>query len=503
MYVDELKLEKWSMSIFNFFRKKREPEPERLIDAEALGLDPQFEDVARLVVQMSYFSESNLQRKLNIGYSRINQITMELELTGIIGPIIEPMIPREVLVKDEKKLDGILLSIQESGFNPEEQVCTIIDAEIKRKLEEIKQNSIEITSSNYRDYCPFDIAAFSITQRPVKWGDYVLITNDGNVYHAFSDMNIFELITICPPISECKLGIGDAKGVPEDYSYLYMGAGNHLFVNDVISDEVKNLTNGMDKSDLRQQWEFVVMKALENRKIAEEENNDKSKSPKISKNLSGKTFFVTQFKGGWNNEWPDSIIVFLSKGKIQTDDDLFFYNSKNEVHREIRGGSSTVKISADGSIEGPIIGETDGELSGRLLVAAGFNNFWFYEIDFSKIDSSIDEFQYIILDYQNTFREPRKMLSYPSFKIKAIKFPQYISNKKDYGDFLSEMVPQIIDEDNCLLYDANLYKEDFSSILVGRFVRVNSIEWKYEPKWEAIDFGDYVNNRCSDRVIDC
>ena len=476
------------MSIFNFFRKKTKQGLKRIIDAEAHGLDPMFEDAALLVLKMSYYSESYLQRKLNIGYSRINQITIELELTGIIGPIIEPMVPREILVNDENKLEEMLLSIQENGFHSEEQVCTITDEEIKRKLEEFKQNSIEITSSNYRDYCPFEIAAFSITQRPVKWGNFVLITTDGNVYHAFSDMNIFELITICPPLSECELGIGGAKGVPEDYSYLYMGAGNHLFVNDIISDEVKKLTSIMDKNDLRQQWEYVVMMALENRKIAEGDINDKAKSPKISKNLSGKTFFVTQFKGRWNNEWPESIIIFLSKGKIRTDDDLFFYNSKHEVPREIRGGSANVKISADGSIEGPIIGETDGEISGRLLVAAGFKQFWFYEIDFSKIDSSINEFQYIILDYQNAFKEPRKMLSYPSFKIKAIRFPQYVSNKKDYDGFLSEMVPQIMDEDNCLLYDTNLYKEDFSAILVGRFVRVNSTEWRYEPKWQSVDF---------------
>ena len=483
----------WSMSIFNFFRKKREPEPERLIDAEALGLDPQFEDAARVVVQMSYFSESNLQRKLNIGYSRITQITIELELTGIIGPIIEPMVPREILVNDETKLDEMLLSIQENGFHSEEQVCTITDEEIKRKLEEIKQNSIEITSSNYRDYCPFDIAAFSITQRPIKWEGFILITIDGNVYHAHSDMNMFELITICPPLSECKFGIGGAKGVPENYSYLYMGAGNHLFVHDAIAKDMKALCQDMDKIDILQQWEYLVLKAL---KEASNPTCDKLLSNLlISKVLAGKEFFVTQFKGGWNDEWPDPIIILLSNGKMRTEDDLLFYNSKNEVPREIRGGSATVKISADGSIEGPIIGDTDGEMSGRLLVAAGFEQFWFYEIDFSKIDSSIDEFQYIILDYKNAFEKSRKMLSYPSFKIKAIRFPQYVSNKKDYGGFLSDMVPQIVDEDNCLLFDAIQFKTVFSSILVGRFIRVDSESWRYEPRWETIDFEKYINEK--------
>lgn len=483
----------WSMSLFNFFRNKKEPERKRLIDAAAHGLDPLFEDAARMVVQMSYFSEANLQRKLNIGYSRINQITIELELTGIIGPIIEPMVPREILVNDEKKLDDILLSIQKSSFNPEEQVCTITDEEIKRKLEEIKQNSIEITSSNYRDYCPFDIAAFSITQRPVKWSGFVLITTDGNVYHAHSDMNMFELITICPPLRECKLGIGGAKGIPEDYSYLYMGAGNHLFVNDSIAEDVKTLFQDKDKMDILQQWEYLVLKAL--KEVSNPTCDKLLSNLLISKDLTGKVFFITKFKGGWNDEWPDPIIILLSNGKMRTEDDLLFYNSRNEVPREIRGGSSTVKISADSSIEGPIIGETDGEMSGRLLVAAGFDQFWFYEIDFSKIDSSIDEFQYIILDYKNAFEKSRKMLSYPSFKIKAIRFPQYVSNKKDYGGFLSDMVPQIVDEDNFFLYDTMQYKNEFSSILVGRFVRIDSESWRYEAKWESIDLEKYINEK--------
>lgn len=223
------------MNIFNLFRKKTKQGLKRIIDAEAHGLDPMFEDAARLVVmQMSYYSEANLQKQL--------------------------------------------------------------------------------VFTDYSDYCPFDIAAFSYQEGVAKWKGFSIVTINGNVFHTYIDMKIFELFTICPPLSECKFGIGGAKAVPENYSYFYM---------------------------------------------------------------------------------------------------------------------------------------------------------------------------------------------YPSFKIKAIKFPQFISDKKDYGEFLSEMVPQIMDENNCLLFDTNLYKEDFSSILVGRFIRVNSTNWRYEPEWEAIDFRDYVNNRCSDGVNDC
>ena len=87
-------------------------EPNRIIDTVALGLNPLFEDAVRLVAQMSYYSKAGLQGYLNIGYNQAERIEEELEYAGIIGPIIEPMVPREIMISDEKKLENVLLSIQ-------------------------------------------------------------------------------------------------------------------------------------------------------------------------------------------------------------------------------------------------------------------------------------------------------------------------------------------------------------------------------------------------------
>ena len=89
------------MSILDIFKKKKKEEPKRIIDAVAVGLDPMFEDAARLVAQMSYYSKSYLQRKLKIGYNQAERIEEELEYAGIIGPIIESMVPREILIVTE------------------------------------------------------------------------------------------------------------------------------------------------------------------------------------------------------------------------------------------------------------------------------------------------------------------------------------------------------------------------------------------------------------------
>ena len=120
------------MSILDIFKKKKKEEPKRIIDAVAVGLDPMFEDAARQVAQMSYYSKSYLHRKLKIGYNQAERIEEELEYAGIIGPIIEPMVPREILITDEKKLEDVLLSIQENGLLPDVMVHTIANEEIKR-----------------------------------------------------------------------------------------------------------------------------------------------------------------------------------------------------------------------------------------------------------------------------------------------------------------------------------------------------------------------------------
>jgi hypothetical protein len=212
----------------------------------------------------------------------------------------------------------------------------------------------------------------------------------------------------------------------------------------------------------------------------------------ISKILSGHTFFISQFEGGWDDKWPDPIIIFLSKGKMRAIDDLFYYNSKNEKPREIRGGSTNVKITVDGSVEGPIDGYDDGEMTGRILRAAGYENFWFYEIDFSQIDKTIDEWQYIILDYDNISGESSDIITLKSFNINVVRMPP-LSMKNDYFEFLSEMVPQINDTENCLLSDYIPFENTSNCLFVGRFIRVNSTDWKYEPKWENINLKDYLS----------
>ena len=97
------------MGIFdNFRKKKKQPVQKEILDLEALGLDPLFEDAARIVVERQEFSMSYLQRVLVIDYTRVRVIAEELENAGIVGAVVNPMTPQEVLIHDEESLNRTL-----------------------------------------------------------------------------------------------------------------------------------------------------------------------------------------------------------------------------------------------------------------------------------------------------------------------------------------------------------------------------------------------------------
>jgi pyruvate formate lyase activating enzyme len=99
------------MGILDYFKKKEVQESKKMIDTAAHGLDPLFEDAALVLIKEKYASPSVIQRKLKIGYNRTSYIFNQLVEYGIIGPIIEPMIPQELIVYDEEGLYNLLAPI--------------------------------------------------------------------------------------------------------------------------------------------------------------------------------------------------------------------------------------------------------------------------------------------------------------------------------------------------------------------------------------------------------
>ena len=75
-----------------------------LDDMELSGLDPLFEEAARLIIINQQGSTSLIQRKFAIGYNRAGRIMDQLERAGVVGKA-QGSKPREVLCVDERDLD--------------------------------------------------------------------------------------------------------------------------------------------------------------------------------------------------------------------------------------------------------------------------------------------------------------------------------------------------------------------------------------------------------------
>ena len=72
--------------------------------------DPLFKDVVKFVFSLQRSSTVLIQRRFKIGYNRADQISKELEITGIIGPFDGSKF-RQVLVKNLTELKMILDNI--------------------------------------------------------------------------------------------------------------------------------------------------------------------------------------------------------------------------------------------------------------------------------------------------------------------------------------------------------------------------------------------------------
>lgn len=82
-------------------------EVEEEAEGFSTGIDPLFEEAARLVFRHQLASVSLLQRRLNIGYARAGRIVDQLEQAKIIESFVGSK-SRKVLIEDETELDRMI-----------------------------------------------------------------------------------------------------------------------------------------------------------------------------------------------------------------------------------------------------------------------------------------------------------------------------------------------------------------------------------------------------------
>ena len=95
---------------------------------------------------------------------------------------------------------------------------------------------IELSTENYKDYLPLDIAAFSFAFAGAMGdaGGVVIITTSGQLYYfnyAYQDFSGDDVDAILPILAQCELPIfGETDRVPEGWRHISLGAGNNLLM---------------------------------------------------------------------------------------------------------------------------------------------------------------------------------------------------------------------------------------------------------------------------------
>lgn len=122
---------------------------------------------------------------------------------------------------------------------------------------------IGLSKSNYKDYLPIDIAAFSIADPGAcgEPGGVRIIDSKAKIYrlnYVFGEWDD-DLFEICPLSKECfiekvpdsrkRFLLRIAKGcyfiekVPDGYQFAYLGLGNYLFVKNDFWKEFNDMKN--------------------------------------------------------------------------------------------------------------------------------------------------------------------------------------------------------------------------------------------------------------------
>jgi len=133
------------------------------------------------------------------------------------------------------------------------------------------KEAIELSKSNYKDYLPMDLVAFSFAAPGAMGyaGRIVIVGKDSQTYffnYVCGDLTMEEVYEILPILKECNFGIFGGGKYPDGWSEMYMGAGNHLVVHQSILPKVEQETKSIQSPpELYQRWHDIVVGAISNK----------------------------------------------------------------------------------------------------------------------------------------------------------------------------------------------------------------------------------------------
>ena len=127
------------------------------------------------------------------------------------------------------------------------------------------ENKIELNKSNYKNYLPINMIAFSYAGGGAQGdpGAILIVDTDGKIFylnHAFGDLNENEVNEICPPLKDIVKGEKS-----EGFHRINMGMGNTLYIGKSILQKFQEETKDINTpSGYYLRWIKVVLNIIKN-----------------------------------------------------------------------------------------------------------------------------------------------------------------------------------------------------------------------------------------------
>lgn len=103
------------------------------------------------------------------------------------------------------------------------------------------KNRIILTNNNIKAIKPDDLIAITIAEGGAMGdqGAIELVDNDLRLYHThFGEIERDSLESVVPFLKTLDIGLGGVSGLSKDWTWLYTGYGNHLFIRPELKDGV-------------------------------------------------------------------------------------------------------------------------------------------------------------------------------------------------------------------------------------------------------------------------
>ena len=128
----------------------------------------------------------------------------------------------------------------------------------------MKESKIALNPTNYKEFLPINIIAFSFAEGGAmgEGGSIIIVSDNGKSYrlnYVWDDWSEDCIYEVCPILKECSLCAFERIKYPKGWIYRYMGVGNHLLIHELLEKRFSEATKDFQTPvEYYKNWEQII-----------------------------------------------------------------------------------------------------------------------------------------------------------------------------------------------------------------------------------------------------